>query len=80
MPPLSLHPLNCIAQNQVMRTIGFNWGAAGLGTSLWSGPLLSTVLRAAGVPESETWGHHCEMIGYEDLPNKVRSSATSQTL
>ena len=55
----------------VMRTIGFNWGAAGCGTSLWSGPLLSTVLRAAGVSEEDTWDAHCEMVGVEDLPNKV---------
>ena len=44
-------------QNQVMQTIGFNWGAAGCGTSLWSGPLLSEVLRKAGVKEDETWNY-----------------------
>lgn len=55
----------------VMRTIGFNWGAAGCGTSLWSGPLLANVLRKAGIKEEDTWDYHCEMVGYEDLPNKV---------
>jgi nitrate reductase (NAD(P)H) len=58
-------------QNQVMQTVGFNWGAAGCATSLWSGPLLSEVLRKAGVKEDETWNYHCEMVGVEDLPNKV---------
>jgi len=58
-------------ENEVMRTIGFNWGAAGCGTSLWTGPLLSDVLRAAGIKEEETWDSHCELIGFEDLPNKV---------
>ncbi|GMH46245.1 hypothetical protein TrRE_jg6467, partial [Triparma retinervis] len=58
-------------QNQVMQTIGFNWGAAGCGTSLWSGPLLSEVLRKAGVKEDETWNYHCEWLSHINIiPNE----------
>ncbi|KAK4538577.1 hypothetical protein CDCA_CDCA18G4602 [Cyanidium caldarium] len=35
--------------NQVKQTIGFNWGAGGVSTSLWTGVPLANVLRHCGV-------------------------------
>ncbi|GMH49941.1 hypothetical protein TrLO_g5049 [Triparma laevis f. longispina] len=57
-------------QNLVRQTIGFGWGAAGVSTSVWTGVRLSTILDSIGIP-ADTRGLHCEMIGVEDLPNKV---------
>ncbi|MQL98567.1 hypothetical protein Taro_031279 [Colocasia esculenta] len=36
-------------QNMVNQTIGFNWGSAGLSTSVWRGARLSDILRRCGV-------------------------------
>ena len=36
-------------ENLVKQTIGFNWGAAGVSTSVWKGVLLREVLLACGV-------------------------------
>lgn len=38
-------------QNMRRQTIGFNWGAAGLSNSLWTGVPLHVILRRAGVTE-----------------------------
>ncbi|KAH9886564.1 hypothetical protein F4778DRAFT_773989 [Xylariomycetidae sp. FL2044] len=37
--------------NMIKRTTGFNWGPAAVGCAYWKGPLLRSVLMAAGVPE-----------------------------
>ena len=34
-------------QNTVRKSKGFSWGAAGLSTALWTGPLMADVLRSA---------------------------------
>jgi nitrate reductase (NAD(P)H) len=60
-------------QNMVRQTIGFSWGPSGVGTNVWKGVLLRDLLVASGVTQdySEMEGKHVEMIGVEDLPNKV---------
>lgn len=58
-------------QNQIRQTIGFNWGACGVSTTVWKGVLLRDLLLRAGVTEKDMRGKHIEFIGYEDLPNKV---------
>ncbi|XP_024545152.1 nitrate reductase [NADH] [Selaginella moellendorffii] len=35
-------------QNMVRQSVGFNWGAAGVSTSVWKGALLRDVLKACG--------------------------------
>jgi nitrate reductase (NAD(P)H) len=34
-------------QNQVRKSKGFSWGAAGVSTSLFTGPLMSDIIRKA---------------------------------
>lgn len=36
-------------QNMIKQTIGFNWGAAGVSTGVWSGVPLTEILKRAGV-------------------------------
>jgi len=59
-------------QNMVKRTIGFNWGAAGLGMSEWGGCHLADVLAAHGVStDPATWddGRHVAFRGPDkELP------------
>eukprot|EP01038_Epipyxis_sp_PR26KG_P005180 gene5180-7207_t len=38
-------------QNMIKQTIGFNWGAAGVSTGVWTGVRLSEVLKLAGVAD-----------------------------
>ena len=38
-------------QNMIRQTIGFNWGAAGVGTNVWRGVLVRDLLLKAGVSE-----------------------------
>ena len=56
----------------VKRTIGFNWGAAGLGMSEWGGCHLADVLAAHGVStDPATWddGRHVAFRGPDkELP------------
>lgn len=56
--------------NMVRQTIGFSWGAAGVGTNVWKGVPLRLLLERAGVSEEEMAGKFVEFVGYEDLPNK----------
>ena len=60
-------------QNQLRQTIGFNWGSGGVSTNVWKGVLLRDILLQAGVSDSygAMVGKHVELIGIEDLPNKV---------
>lgn len=72
-------------QNMVKRTIGFNWGAAGLGMSDWGGCYLADVLAAVGVStDPATWddGRHVCFRGPEkELPGgRDGSYGTSLTL
>merc|ERR1719201_2032292 len=59
-------------QNMVKRTIGFNWGAAGLGMSEWGGCHLADVLAAHGVStDPATWDdgrHVCFRGPDKELP------------
>eukprot|EP00965_Chrysotila_dentata_P148248 4894021-Pleurochrysis_carterae.AAC.2 len=45
--------------------IGFNWGAAGVSTSVWKGVLLRDVLLAAGVKKPADGAHHVCFVGKE---------------
>jgi nitrate reductase (NAD(P)H) len=60
-------------QNMIRQTIGFNWGSSGVSTNVWKGVLLRDLLLECGVTDDfedmEDW--HVEMVGVEDLPNKV---------
>ena len=58
-------------QNMIRQTIGFNWGQCGVSTNVWKGVLLRDILLQAGVSEQNMRGKHVEMVGVEDLPNKV---------
>ena len=58
-------------QNMIRQTIGFNWGPSGVSTNVWKGVPLRDLLIEAGVDPRNTQGYHVEMIGVEDLPNKV---------
>eukprot|EP01036_Dinobryon_divergens_P027779 gene27779-36606_t len=40
-------------QNLIKQTIGFNWGAAGVSTGIWTGARLIDVLRLAGIESIE---------------------------
>ncbi|KAK2801962.1 hypothetical protein FQN50_007518 [Emmonsiellopsis sp. PD_5] len=53
-------------QNQVRKSNGFSWGAAGVSTALFTGPLLSTVLRRAKPLRK---AKYVCMEGADKLPN-----------
>jgi nitrate reductase (NAD(P)H) len=55
-------------ENLVKQTIGFNWGAAGLSTSVWKGVLLRDVLLACGVKKPKDGAHHVCFVGKEAMP------------
>jgi nitrate reductase (NAD(P)H) len=59
--------------NMIKQTIGFNWGAAAVGTNVWKGVLVRDLLLKAGITDADIGdgSRHVEFIGYEDLPNKV---------
>ncbi|KAG7345914.1 oxidoreductase molybdopterin binding protein [Nitzschia inconspicua] len=59
--------------NMIKQTIGFNWGAAGVGTNVWKGVAVRELLLKAGITDKDiTDGtKHVEFVGFEDLPNKV---------
>jgi len=58
-------------QNMMRQTIGFNWGGSGVGTNVYKGVPLRTLLLQAGVSDRNMGGKHVEFVGVEDLPNKV---------
>jgi nitrate reductase (NAD(P)H) len=60
-------------QNMIRQTIGFNWGASGVGTNVYKGVPLHILLTKAGVSADPlSWADkHVEFVGVEDLPNKV---------
>ncbi|CAM6126156.1 unnamed protein product [Calypogeia fissa] len=55
-------------QNLVSQTIGFNWGAAGLSTSVWKGVRLCDVLRYCGVVSKKKGAEFVCFEGAETLP------------
>jgi len=55
-------------ENLVKQTIGFNWGAAGLGNSVWKGVLLRDVLLRCGVKTPKEGANHVCFVGAEQMP------------
>jgi len=53
-------------QNMIKQTIGFNWGAAGVSTGVWTGVRLCDILRMAGVTELKPGLH----VRFASLPEK----------
>lgn len=55
-------------ENMVKQTIGFNWGAAGVSTSVWRGARLCDVLRRVGVKPRRNGARYVCFEGAETLP------------
>ncbi|GAB2245286.1 hypothetical protein Droror1_Dr00000779 [Drosera rotundifolia] len=55
-------------QNMVKQSIGFNWGAAGVSTSVWKGVLLRDVLKRCGIMKRRNGALNVCFEGAEDLP------------
>ncbi|KAK6938463.1 Moybdenum cofactor oxidoreductase, dimerization [Dillenia turbinata] len=55
-------------QNMVKQTIGFNWGSAGVSTSVWRGVRLRDVLKRCGIYSRTKGGLNVCFEGAEDLP------------
>ncbi|XP_075489022.1 nitrate reductase [NADH] 2-like [Primulina tabacum] len=55
-------------QNMVKKTIGFNWGAAGISTSVWRGVPLCSVLKRCGIFSKKKGALNVCFEGAEDLP------------
>jgi len=55
-------------QNLTAQTIGFNWGAAGVSTSVWKGVLLRDVLIKCGIKSPKQGAHHVCFVGVEKMP------------
>jgi len=55
-------------ENLVAQTIGFNWGAAGVSTSVWKGVPLREVLLRCGMRTPAQGAKHVCFVGVEKLP------------
>ncbi|XP_043707347.1 nitrate reductase [NADH]-like [Telopea speciosissima] len=55
-------------QNMVKHTIGFNWGAAGVSTSVWRGVRLRDVLKRCDIYSRRMGAMNVCFEGAEDLP------------
>lgn len=55
-------------QNMVKQTIGFNWGAAGVSTSVWRGVPLRAILKRCGIMSKKKGALNVCFEGAEDLP------------
>lgn len=55
-------------QNMVKQTIGFNWGAAGISTSVWRGIPLRDVLKRCGISSRRNGAINVCFEGAEILP------------
>lgn len=55
-------------QNMVKKSIGFNWGAAGVSTSVWRGVPLRDVLKRCGIMSRKKGALNVCFEGAEDLP------------
>ena len=71
-------------QNMIKQTIGFNWGAAGVSTGVWTGARLIDILKLAGIEDIENWaeGHHIRFASESDkggdkLPGGVYGTSVS---
>ncbi|XP_022993049.1 nitrate reductase [NADH] [Cucurbita maxima] len=55
-------------QNMVKQSIGFNWGAAGVSTSVWRGVPLCDLLKRCGILSRKKGALNVCFEGAEDLP------------
>ena len=55
-------------QNMVKQSIGFNWGAAAISTSVWTGVPLRSLLKRCGIFSRTKGALHVCFEGAEDLP------------
>ncbi|KAH1108347.1 hypothetical protein J1N35_012115 [Gossypium stocksii] len=55
-------------QNMIKPTVGFNWGAAGISTSLWRGVPLCDVLKRCGIYSKKHGALNVCFKGAEHLP------------
>ncbi|CAH1432904.1 unnamed protein product [Lactuca virosa] len=55
-------------QNLTKQTIGFNWGAAGISTSVWKGVPLVSILKRCGIYSRKKGALNVCFEGAEDLP------------
>ncbi|KAL8059739.1 hypothetical protein ABFX02_03G106400 [Erythranthe guttata] len=55
-------------QNMIKKTIGFNWGAAGVSTSVWRGVPLRAILKRCGIMSTKKGALNVCFEGAEDLP------------
>ncbi|XP_057727310.1 inducible nitrate reductase [NADH] 2 [Arachis stenosperma] len=55
-------------QNMVKQSIGFNWGAAAISTSVWRGVPLWSLLKRCGIMSKTKGALHVCFEGAEDLP------------
>lgn len=55
-------------QNMLKQTIGFNWGAAGISTSVWKGVPLHYLLKRCGIYSRKKGALNVCFEGAEDLP------------
>lgn len=60
-------------QNQIKRSIGFNWGPAAMATTVWTGVPLRHVLAAAGVTKPEQGRRFVCFAGPKVRPSAGRS-------
>lgn len=56
-------------QNMTKQTVGFNWGAAATGCSVWTGVPLRNLLLKAGVKDKSQGARFVCMEGADKLPN-----------
>mmetsp|Transcript_22396 Transcript_22396/g.32804 ORF Transcript_22396/g.32804 Transcript_22396/m.32804 type:complete len:859 (-) Transcript_22396:140-2716(-) len=56
-------------QNMTKQTVGFNWGAAATGCSVWTGVPLRTILLKAGLKDKKDGARFVCMEGADKLPN-----------
>jgi nitrate reductase (NAD(P)H) len=55
-------------ENLTAQTIGFNWGASGVGTSVWKGVRLCDVLKACSIKTPKEGANHVCFVGVEKMP------------
>ena len=56
-------------QNRVAKTVGFNWGASGCATNVWTGVRLCDLLKLAKIKsKAEGAGHVCFVGPKKELP------------
>lgn len=71
-------------QNMIKQSIGFNWGAAGVATGVWTGARLIDVLKLAGIEGIDNWeeGMHIRFAsesekGGDKLPGGVYGTSVT---